>query len=68
MNESLVKYFSTLYDPIHYPIEVIEPDGKIFYLNEAFYLLWGYNLHELKEYSVFDDPELKKDGIAALIK
>ncbi|MGE5847500.1 MAG: ATP-binding protein [Ignavibacteria bacterium] len=68
MNESLVKYFSTLYDPIHYPIEVIEPDGKIFYLNEAFYLLWGYNLQELKEYSVFDDPELKKDGTAALIK
>jgi len=68
MTNSPVKYFSSLYDPIHYPIEVIDIEGKVVYINEAFYLLWGYNLQELKEYSVFNDPELKKDGTINFIK
>lgn len=68
MTNSPAKYFSLLYDPIQYPIEIIDVEGKVVYINEAFYLLWGYNLHELKEYSLFNDPELKKEGITSLIK
>lgn len=58
-----IKYFSTLYDKIRFPIQVIDSEGKIIYINEAFTLLWGYHLHELSEYSFFKDSVLKESGI-----
>jgi signal transduction histidine kinase/CheY-like chemotaxis protein len=58
-----IKYFSTLYDKIRFPIQIIDSEGKIIYINEAFTLLWGYHLHELSEYSFFKDSVLKESGI-----
>jgi signal transduction histidine kinase len=68
MQISAEQYFKTLYDPIQIPIQVINGQGNIVYINNAFSLKWGYNLVELKEYSVFDDARLKKSGIQSVIK
>jgi PAS domain S-box-containing protein len=62
MQESLFKYFRVLYDHIPYPVQVINETGKIVYVNHSFTFQWGYNLSELKEYSIFNDSELKSSG------
>ncbi len=68
MQDSIYKNFSALYDPIHFPVQVINENGNIVYINLAFSLQWGYNLAELKEYSIFNDPELKKNGVLTSVK
>lgn len=68
MGESAFKYFSTFYDSIHFPIQIINEEGHIVYINPAFSFQWGYNLNELKEYSVFKDIELRKNGVRKLIQ
>ena len=67
MTESLLKYFRLLYDQIHFPIQVINEEGKIVYVNQAFTFQWGYNLSELNEYTIFNDSELKKSGSMEVI-
>jgi signal transduction histidine kinase len=57
------KYFQLLYDPIHIPIEIINKDGKIVYVNPAFIYQWDYNFAELKEYTVFNDSEIKNSNV-----
>lgn len=54
----LLKYVSLLYDKVRFPVQVIDSTGKIIYVNEAFAMLWGYQLQELTEYSVFNDNVL----------
>lgn len=54
----LLKYVSLLYDKVRFPVQVIDSTGKIIYVNEAFAMLWGYQLQELAEYSVFNDNVL----------
>ncbi len=54
----LLKYFSLLYDKVRFPVQVIDSTGKLIYVNEAFVMLWGYQLQELTEYSVFNDNVL----------
>ena len=68
MNETPETYFQQLYEPIYFPIKVIDEGGKIVYINQAFNLQWEYSLQELKEYSVFTDAELKRNGINSAIK
>ncbi len=68
MSEFLIKYFRLLYDQIHFPIQVINEDGKIVYVNHAFTFQWGYNISELNNYSVYNDMELKRSGVQDLIK
>ncbi len=68
MNEILNKYFLLLYDSIHFPIQIINEDGNVVFVNKAFTFQWGYNIKELKEYSVFYDSELKHSGALAEIK
>ncbi len=68
MNESPEKYFQQLYEPIYFPVKVIDEKGKIVYVNQAFNLQWEYTLPELKEYSVFTDAELKRNGIIKSVK
>jgi len=63
MNDQPVKYFNQLYDSIHFPIHVLNEEGKIVYVNQAFIYQWGYKLAELSEYSVFNDHELRRSGI-----
>lgn len=53
-----LKYVSLLYDKVRFPVQVIDSKGKIVYINEAFTMLWGYHLHELSEYSIFNDGVL----------
>jgi signal transduction histidine kinase len=62
MQESLFKYFSALYDQIPFPVQIINEKGEIVYVNYSFTFQWGYNLSELKEYSIFNDSELKASG------
>lgn len=62
MNSSPEKYFEILYDSVYFPIKVIDENGKVVFVNQAFNLQWEYSLQELKEYSVFHDPELKRIG------
>jgi PAS domain S-box-containing protein len=68
MPDSVIKYFKNLYDLIQFPIQVIDENGYIVYVNHAFTYQWGYSLSELKKYSVFDDPELRKNGIQIHIR
>jgi signal transduction histidine kinase/ActR/RegA family two-component response regulator len=68
MQKSSENYFKTLYDLIQYPIQVVNGKGYVCYVNNAFIQKWGYELAELKEYSVFEDPHLKKAGVQSVIK
>ncbi len=68
MKESPEEYFQQLYESIYFPIKVIEENGRVVYVNQAFILQWEYSLPELKEYSVFSDGELKRNGILNSIK
>lgn len=63
MISELQKYFQLLYDNLRFPVQVVDSDGKIIYINEAFSLLWGYTHNELSEYSVFSDSKLRETGI-----
>ena len=63
MPNNSLKYLKLLYDPIHIPIEIINEEGKIVYVNPAFIYQWDYNFAELKEYSVFNDPEIKNSKV-----
>ena len=58
-----LKYISLLYDQVRFPVQVVDPDGKIVYINEAFTILWGYHLPELAEYSLSNDSVLKENKI-----
>jgi signal transduction histidine kinase/CheY-like chemotaxis protein len=58
-----LKYVNLLYDKVRFPVQVIDLKGKIVYINEAFTMLWGYHLHELSEYSVFNDTYLIESKI-----
>lgn len=68
MSESEVKYIGTLYELIDSPIQLIDREGKVVYINRAFSEQWGYKLSELKEYSLFEDPTLKRLGIHSVIQ
>ena len=68
MPESLVKYFRLLYDQIHFPIQVINEEGRIIYVNHAFTFQWGFNISELNEYNIFKDNELENCGALDLLK
>ncbi len=68
MTESLLKYLRLLYDQIHFPIQIINEEGKIVYVNQAFTFQWGYNISELNEYSIFNDSELKKNHLQEIVR
>ena len=68
MIKSPEAYFQQLYESIYFPIKVIDESGGVVYVNQAFILQWEYSLPELKEYSVFTDGELKRNGILNSIK
>lgn len=68
MHNSTDNNFKAVYNLIQFPIQVIDGKGKIIYVNNAFTQKWGYDLTELKEYSVFEDVQLKKSGVQSVIK
>lgn len=68
MSDVTYKYFSIFYDSVRFPVQIINENGNIVYINPAFSELWGYNINELKEYSVFKDIELRKNGIRKIIQ
>lgn len=68
MNENQEIFFQRLYGPIYFPVKVINEEGKIVYVNQAFTLQWEYSSSELVEYSVFTDLELKRNGVADLVR
>lgn len=68
MGDKTLKYFSTFYDEVKFPVQIINENGNIVYVNNMFSKQWGYNLSELKEYSVFKDLELRKNGIQDIIQ
>ncbi len=68
MKDKTEKYFSTFYDSLIFPVEIINSKGNIIYVNQAFAKQWGYNLSELKEYNVFKDVELRRNGMQEIIR
>ena len=68
MSESLLKYFRLMYDSIRFPIQVVNKEGYVVYVNELFTIQWGYTLSEIKEYNIFQDNELTRKGAQQLIK
>ncbi len=62
------KYFNSLYSFLNFPIQVINENGKIVYINPAFSSQWGYQPDELTEYSLFEDSYLKRNGIVYSVK
>lgn len=68
MSESLLKYFRLLYNSVRFPIQVVNKEGYIIYVNELFTFQWGFTLSEIKEYNLFRDRELARKGIQQLIK
>ncbi len=68
MKDKTLKYFSTFYDPLVFPVQIINEQGNIIYVNPAFSKQWGYNLGELKEYSIYKDIELRKNGMQEAIQ
>jgi two-component system, sensor histidine kinase len=68
MTSKNTNYFSVFYDLVQYPVQIIDNTGSIVYINNSFSRLWGYNLNELKEYSVFKDIELRKNGIQDILQ
>lgn len=66
--DELRKYLEILYGKLRFPVEVIDNDGKIIYVNEAFTLMWGFTLDELVEYSVFNDLILREENKVNLIR
>jgi len=67
MPETLQKYFRLLYDSIRFPIQVINKEGAVIYVNELFTIQWGFTLSEIKEYNVFEDNELRRVGVQQVI-
>jgi signal transduction histidine kinase/CheY-like chemotaxis protein len=57
-----------MYDSIRFPIQVVNKEGYVVYVNELFTIQWGYSLSEIKEYNIFQDNELAKKGAVQLIK
>jgi len=68
MSDSLIKYLQLFYSSMRFPIQVLNKDGKIIFVNELFISQWGYSLSELREYSAFRDKELEKNGVQKIIK
>jgi signal transduction histidine kinase len=68
MSDSLIKYLQLFYSSMRFPIQVLNKDGKIIFINELFISQWGYSLSELREYSAFRDRELEKKGVQKIIK
>jgi len=68
MSDSLLKYLQLFYSSMRFPIQVLNKDGKIIYVNELFSIQWGYSLSELREYSAYKDSELEKKGMQKIIK
>jgi signal transduction histidine kinase len=67
MQDTYLQYIHLLYGSLPYAIQIISKDGSVVYVNPAYTFMWGFNLEELKEYNLFDDPELKKINISARI-
>ncbi len=68
MSENILKYFKLFYDNFRLPIQVVDEKGFVFYTNEMFTIQWGYNITELKEYNIYKDVELKRNGVLESIK
>lgn len=57
-----------MYDSIRFPLQVVNKEGYVVYVNELFTIQWGYTLSEIKEYNIFQDNELARKGAKQLIK
>lgn len=68
MSEQLLKYFRLLYDSFRFPIQVVNKEGHVVYVNEQFTVQWGFTLSEIKEYNLLQDNELIRKGIHQLIE
>jgi PAS domain S-box-containing protein len=68
MSDSLIIYLQLFYSSLRFPIQVLDKDGRIVFVNELFTNQWGYSLSELREYSAFRDRELEKRGLQKTIR
>lgn len=68
MNDTIKKYFDSSYGRVRFPVQVIDKNGKVIFINEAFTLQWGFDLAELEEYNLLKDSYLRESGASQLIK
>ncbi|UCH64862.1 MAG: response regulator [Ignavibacterium sp.] len=68
MDSSIIKYLQLLYESVRFPIQVLNKEGNVVYVNELFTIQWGHSLSELKEYNIFEDNELTRKGVQQIIK
>jgi PAS domain S-box-containing protein len=73
--EKLVKSeerFRSVMEQSPFPMELLTPDGKINQVNPSWYKLWGIDevsaAETLEKYNMITDPQLKKLGVADLVK
>ncbi|HZW40381.1 MAG: ATP-binding protein [Syntrophothermus sp.] len=59
--------FALYYENIHVPIQVINKDGKVVYVNPSFSFHWGYDIAELENYNIYKDPEVRRAGLQHII-
>lgn len=67
MSETVNKYFEIFFDSVSSPVQIINEDGNVVYVNTAFTLQWDYSIPELKEYSVLYDSELRNNDVISKI-
>ena len=66
MIKNSLKYFPLLYSSLPFPVQVVSRQGSIVYVNAAYNSVWGFSIDELKEYNLFEDPELKRINISSI--
>ncbi len=66
------EHFRKLMEQSPFPMELLTPDGKIRQVNPSWYKLWGVDeigaAETMEKYNMITDPQLKKLGVADLVK
>ncbi|HEY3782429.1 MAG TPA: PAS domain S-box protein [Fimbriimonadaceae bacterium] len=60
--------FRTMVDRSPFAIQIFDSEGKSVHFNEAWKRLWLGDPEALKNYSLFEDPQLEKLGLTQLFK
>ncbi len=59
--------FRTLVDQLPHSLQIIDPEGQIVRVNQAWEDLFGVTLEDVRDHNLFQDPQLVGSGVMALI-
>jgi len=60
--------FRTLMEQSPIAIQIMNPDGKIVQVNNAYEKLWGITLEDLNEYNILQDKQVREIGMMPYIE